>query len=546
MQEKRPNRLKTLADKGILKMIRDQSSNQTALDFYLPFGGELNPENRWVILSEVIPWDELGAVYNNSISSRMGAPALPSRVVIGAMIIKHMKKLSDEEAIEDIRENPYFQYFLGFKDFQYRTVFVPSLFVEIRKRLGMERLQAINELFLSKISAKEDDEDPPESGMSKSQKTSKEQVNDTADQKAVAVVENPDEVRCGMLIIDATVAPSDIRYPTDVDLLNTAREKAEVLIDELWKPVAGGVKPRTYRQVARKKYLAFTHQRKPGKQKIRKAIGQQLGYLGRDLDHIKQLLDKQSGAIFSRTFPLSFRQQKTLWIISELYRQQKLMHDHRTHAIEDRIVSVAQPYVRPIVRGKAGKRTEFGAKISGVVIEGKVYLDNLSWDAYNESSDLKAAVEKYKDRFGFYPESVNADKIYWNRENRQHLKQHGIALYGGAPLGRPRKQDELSPDDKREHKEKSKRRNWIEGKFGEGKRRYGLGLVLAKTRQTSESWIAMVIFAMNIARIWRDIFSSHFLGALNGLFRQISLTKCRELTFIADSFTHTKIWGCAA
>jgi len=51
--------------------------------------------------------------------------------------------------------------------------------------------------------------------------------------------------------------------------------------------------------------------------------------------------------------------------------------------------------VRPIVRGKAGKRTEFGAKISGVVIDGKVYLENLSWDAYNESSDLKPSVEKY-------------------------------------------------------------------------------------------------------------------------------------------------------
>lgn len=523
-------------------MIRDHSSNQTVLDFYLPFGGELNPNNRWVLLSEKIPWDALGAVYNSRISSRMGAPALPSRIVIGAMIIKHLKKLSDEETIEDIRENPYYQYFLGFKDFQYRTVFVPSLFVEIRKRLGMEQLKTINELFLSKIDGRDDEKTPPNSGSGYSEAPDELKTDSDAED---TTTEGQKDLRRGMLIIDATVAPSDIRYPTDVDLLNTAREKAEELIDELWNPVSGGVKPRTYRQVARKKYLAFTHQRKPGKQKIRKAVGGQLGYLGRDLEHIDQLLDQQSGALFSRTFPLSFRQQKTLWIISELYRQQKWMYDHRTHAIEDRIVSIAQPYVRPIVRGKAGKRTEFGAKISGVVIEGKVYLDNLNWDAYNESSDLKAAVEKYKDRFGFYPESVNADKIYWNRENRQHLKERGIALYGAAPLGRPRKQDELSPEEKREHKEKSKRRNRIEGKFGEGKRRYGLGLVLAKTRQTSESWIAMVLFVMNIAQVWRDIFLSYFLVALKGFFWHIRRMKYGALTLMGDSTTHTQLWGGA-
>ena len=132
-------------------MIREQSNKQTVLDFFLPFEGELNPKNRWVKLAEMIPWDELGAVYNRSMHPTMGPPATPSRIVIGAMIIKHMKKLADEEVIEDIRENPYYQYFLGFKDFQYRTIFVPSLFVEIRKRLGAEQLQEINDLFLSQL-----------------------------------------------------------------------------------------------------------------------------------------------------------------------------------------------------------------------------------------------------------------------------------------------------------------------------------------------------------------------------------------------------------
>ena len=201
-------------------MIRDQSSKQTVLDFYLPFGGKLSAENRWVKLAEIIPWDALGAVYNSNFNPRMGPPAIPSRVVIGAMILKHMKNLSDEEVIEDIRENPYCQYFLGFEIFQDRTVFVPSLFVEIRKRLGLEQLQTINDLFLSKISDKENDEPPKPERQAQSDLSG----DNSGEQSAETVDKNPEEIRRGMLIIDASVAPSDIRYPTDVDLLNTARE----------------------------------------------------------------------------------------------------------------------------------------------------------------------------------------------------------------------------------------------------------------------------------------------------------------------------------
>ena len=491
-------------------MIREHSSKQTVLDFCLPFEGELDPNNRWVKLAETIPWDELAIVYHRALHPTMGPPALPARVVIGAMIIKHMKKLSDEEVIEDIRENPYYQYFLGFSVFQYRTVFVPSLFVEIRKRLGMDKLQEINQMFLSQLESKDtDDSDDPPVTPPASPKITK-QSGSASD----SAMKPEEEKHSGMLIIDASVAPSDMRYPTDVDLLNKAREKAELLIDKLWQLNKTGVKPRTYRRVARKAYLAFTHQRQPGKKKIRKTIRKQLGYLSRDLVHIDRMLDAQK----SRSFPLSPRLQRTLWIIRELYRQQKWMYDNRKHSIANRIVSIAQPHVRPIVRGKARNKTEFGAKLSAIVINGNVYLDHLSWDAYNESTDLIRAVNQYLERYGYYPESVNADKIYWNLDNRRFMKKNKIKLYGGAPLGRPKVHETLSPEEKRIHREESKRRNWIEGKFGEGKRRYGLGLVMAKTRRTSESWIAMVIFVMNLARQWRGLFLSQFYKAWRTLF----------------------------
>lgn len=204
-------------------MIRKKSTRQTALDFYLPFDGKLDPDNRWVKLAEVIPWDELAAVYNHSLSQTMGPPALPARVAIGAMIIKHLKRLTDEETIEDIRENPYCQYFLGFEDFQYRTVFVASLFVAIRKRLGAEQLDKINQLYLSRSNEPDRDASddkrpaPPSAQPPTPPNPSPSSHTDTA--SPATDTESSVPTHSGMLIIDASVAPSDIRYPTDVDLL---------------------------------------------------------------------------------------------------------------------------------------------------------------------------------------------------------------------------------------------------------------------------------------------------------------------------------------
>jgi len=82
-------------------------------EFKLPFAGELDPGNRWVKLAAVIPWEVLSDVYNDALSKREGRPALSARVVVGALIIKHMLKLTDEETIAQVRENPYLQYFFG-------------------------------------------------------------------------------------------------------------------------------------------------------------------------------------------------------------------------------------------------------------------------------------------------------------------------------------------------------------------------------------------------------------------------------------------------
>lgn len=139
---------------------------------------------------------------------------------------------------------------------------------------------------------------------------------------------------------------------------------------------------------------------------------------------------------------MSKRQYKNLLVVQEVYRQQKKMFDEKSHAIPGRIVSVSQPHVRPIVRGKANAAVEFGAKISVSNVEGYAYLETVSWEPYHEGNKLKDHVGAYFQRFGVYPESVLADKIYRTRENLYYCKKLGIRL-AGPPLGRPPKDKEL-------------------------------------------------------------------------------------------------------
>ena len=174
------------------------------------------------------------------------------------------------------------------------------------------------------------------------------------------------------------------------------------------------------------------------------------------------------------------------------------MYEKKTNKVENRIVSITQPHIRPIVRGKAGKAVEFGAKISASNVNGFVFLDKLSWNNYNESGDLQERIEKYKKERGCYPESVHVDKIYRTKANRSYCKERGIRM-SGPRLGRPPK--EVSKEKKQEARSDERVRNAIEGKFGQGKRRFSLGLVMAKLPETSETVIAMNFLVMNLSTL---------------------------------------------
>ncbi len=276
------------------------------------------------------------------------------------------------------------------------------------------------------------------------------------------------------------------------------------LIDKLYQPLKGKLekKPKTDRKEARKKYLKVAKKKRVTKKERRKAIKQQLRYVSRNLGYIEGLIDKGSSLDL-----LTKKEQKNLEVIKKLHEQQKWMYENNKRSIEKRIVSIEQPYIRPLVRGKTGRAVEFGAKISISYMDGYVFLDEISWENFNESTYLQKQVEKYYEYMGYYPKSIHVDKIYRTRDNRKYCQEKGIRI-SGPPLGRPKKN--MSSDEKKQAREDEKIRNRIEGKFGEGKRRYGLDLIKTKLKETSENKIAMIILAMNLMTLVRRVLKELF------------------------------------
>jgi hypothetical protein len=249
--------------------------------------------------------------------------------------------------------------------------------------------------------------------------------------------------------------------------------------------------------------------KRPSSKKIRKGIRKQLQYIARNLRSIEELAGAGAGNGKSLLQTLNNRLYKKFLVAAEVYRQQKTMYEARSHKIADRIVSISQPHVRPIVRGKANANVEFGAKISLSMVDGYAFLEKLSWDAYNEANDLQDHIENYHKRFGYYPASVHVDQIYRNRENRRYCKEKGIAL-SGPPLGRPPKDPDTYHEQMRGAKESEVARIPIEGKFGNGKRRYGWSRISSKLRDTSETTIALTVLVMNLEKITKDLLLSFF------------------------------------
>ena len=264
----------------------------------------MDPQNRWVKMADSIPWSQFEESYSLLFEGTNGNVAKPLRLALGSLIIQTKYQFADKELVEQLTENPYYQYFIGLPGYQQEAPIDASTLVLFRKRLTIDIIMEANEYILQaerkrKDEAKNKDDlnqTPPSSG------------GGNVDASCVEPTENK-----GTIILDATCAPSNIRYPQDISLLNESREKLETIIIRFCKAY-GLPYPRMYRRQARKNYLAFAKSRKRSSKKIRAAIRKQLSYVKRDIKYL-------DGFMSDGYAPVA-KEIKQLLTIYKVYEQQ--------------------------------------------------------------------------------------------------------------------------------------------------------------------------------------------------------------------------------
>ena len=460
----------------------EKSVQMTFEDFNQSCGMKLNVQDEWIVVANGIDWAAIEERYMALFPSKRGRPAVGARMALGALIIQHRAKLSDRNLVKEVARNPYYQYFIGLESYRTECPFGHGVLPELRKRFGMEFVNEINELVI------------------KNARPTPEHADDREELPGA-------DGNLGTMILDATCSPSNIRHPQDFSLLNEAREKLDRMIDRLHAAVDEPRRPRTYRKVLRKRHLAMAKAKRRPAKKMRSLVRVMLCAVRRNMDFVD--------AYLARGLALEDgRDVRILGTIRRLYEQQKEMFDGRKHSVRDRIVSVTQPFVRPIVRGKAKTPVEFGAKYDVSVDEkGHARLERTSFDAYNECTVLKDVVERYRERTGRYPRRVLVDRVYRTRENRAYCEERGIEMSGRRP-GRP-------PEDGKERR-KAERKNdvdriEVERFFSRDKRCFGAGLIMTKLSGTTLGSIALAVLVANLFGAGLSFFAFYFVDAPDGV-----------------------------
>ena len=183
-------------------------------------------------------------------------------------------------------------------------------------------------------------------------------------------------------------------------LLNEARLNLEADIKQLVKQLHRAP-PQTYKHIAHQEWTAYSRKPRRWAKTTRKQIKKQLQYIRRDLRYVDERL-AQGGE-------LTKMQKERLATIRKVYEQQTFMYAHHTHQVDTRIVSLSEPFIRLIKRGKDKAPVEFGPKINCSIMDGIVDIEHYSYQAFNESADLKAILNHYQDVHGYYPDIALAE-----------------------------------------------------------------------------------------------------------------------------------------
>lgn len=420
----------------------------------------LDSENELFKIAKALDWVRLSDKLSEFYSPNNGRPTKPTRLKIGLLVLRHLYKLSDKDTLKTLKENIYAQYLCNISLEGTKHCLNSSTLTYFRKQIGLKGVKFIEEEVLASL-------------------------------KRAKLLKNK------ILVCDTTVVPSDIAYPTDISLLEKVRAKAVGYLEKARQFTADTY--RTYKRTARKVFVTYQkirHHTIPTRRRVQRKI---LQFSKRNTAQLKNALEKiskKTDNFLNKTKEKLKEQflkqaQAFLATASNIVEQQKDIY--KRLPVKERIVSVHQPHLRPMVRGKYPVEVEFGPKILLNLKNNFLFLEHLSFENTSDSQLLDISLKGYQERFGSLPTQLAADRGFWSQENRQLAVDYGIKKIAIENKG---KSSYLKGKPFRERLRRLRCK--IEAKISLAKRKYGLDCTRYRIPQGEEIWVRLGLIAMNL------------------------------------------------
>lgn len=424
---------------------------------------KLDENHELIKISKAIDWAALSDKLAQFYCPDNGRPAKPSRAKIGLLILKHLYQFSDDDLVDLIKRDLYAQYLCDVSFSEAVNFIHPTSLTKFRKQIGLSGIKLIEEEVLNSLKR------------AKSLKGRK-------------------------LVSDTTVVPSNIAYPTDISLLEKVRQKAVGYLETAKE--LGAKTYRTYKRTAKKvfvQYQKIRHHTIKSRRRVQKQLRQfaqrNIQQLRGAVNNLKETLkDTGSQAVNSidkAKKKFTKETEKFLSTAQEILAQQKDVY--KDLPVKERIVSVHQPHLRPMVRGKYPVNVEFGPKILLNLKNNFLFLEQLSFNNVSDSQLLDIALKGYQERFGSMPTQLAADRGFWSKENHQLAEDYGIKKIAIENKG---KSSYLKGKPFRERLRRL--RCSIEAKISLAKRKYGLSRTRYNIQNGEEIWVRLGLIAMNL------------------------------------------------
>jgi len=376
---------------------------------------------------------------------------------IGLQVLKSYYGYSDEKLIDQLNHNRMMQLFCGIRLKVGQQIKDDGVVSRWRMRIGsyLKEEEIFRALQLCNVSAwKEDIED------------SKANTS------------------------DATCYESYVRYPTDVKLLWECIEYLHKQLKIICKYISIPM-PRSKYKEQKKKQISYQKSRKKSHKKTRVRKRSLLYLLNKYLDWLPGLIGEMKVRESENLIPCRKASNfyKRISTINKVYKQQQLHFDHPKTKIKDRIVSLAKPYLRPIVRGKETKRVEFGMKVHEMQIGGINFIEHWSFNAFHEGIRLKKTIRLHQFLLRTKVMLFGGDQLYANNANRKYCSKQNIQTCF-IPKGKSVKDPVIRRQKKQLLQAIAKERSTrLEGSFGNKKNHYSLAKIKAKTFLSELTWI---------------------------------------------------------